>query len=367
MQKSLNLLFANFFRLVPTWPNGYTFRHLKQQVIVELLDEWEEMLQKLQHHLDRTKMMYEEAVTEIINRDNMEPIHELLGDFILGAISIVTSIPIIVIKPRIERTEDANLMPKTNYYAYVDYLFHRDASTGKDSNLVMMVWNRFDYFCPALPKELVNFTRSATSAKSHIADSIRLVEHIMGDIPGSECSDVLSKTLRYMRAGKENLERTKLTTGTATPAPKTSEVPVPRSLSATVVAKMAHKRAALTIAIAPPEKKAKEDDSAFAKHKDEYKKKVEQAAACDTHLGKNECPCSEVFGMNNKMKEHMEVTHTDPKAWVCPKCGKVLGSKGKLWQHVRHHLGKFKNYCDCPYFDENIKDDEGNMIQQICT
>ena len=60
------------------------------------------MLKKLEKHLDKSKFTYEQAVTEIINRDNLEPIPDLLGDFILAAISIVTGLPIIVIKPSIE-------------------------------------------------------------------------------------------------------------------------------------------------------------------------------------------------------------------------------------------------------------------------
>ena len=59
-----------------------------------------------------------------MTHDNLEPIPELLGDFILAAISVIIGRPIIVVKPTIERKQDANLMPVTNYYANVDYLFH---------------------------------------------------------------------------------------------------------------------------------------------------------------------------------------------------------------------------------------------------
>ena len=125
------------------------------------------MLTKLQRHLDKTKFSYEQAVTEIITRDNLEPISELLGDFILAAISVVIGQPIIVVKPTIERKQDANLMPVTNYYANVDYLFHHDKKGGKGSDLLLMVWNGIDYYAPTLPKEIVNLTKSTTSATTH--------------------------------------------------------------------------------------------------------------------------------------------------------------------------------------------------------
>ena len=78
------------------------YRHLKRDVIVNLIDERHDMLKKLEKHLDKSKFTYEQAVTEIINRDNLEPIPDLLRDFILAAISIVMGLPIIVIKPSIE-------------------------------------------------------------------------------------------------------------------------------------------------------------------------------------------------------------------------------------------------------------------------
>ena len=89
MQKSLNSLFANIFWLIPTWGEGFTYRHLKHQVNLELIDNREDMLTKLQRHLDKTKLSYKQAVTEIMTHDNLEPILDLLGDFILAAISVV--------------------------------------------------------------------------------------------------------------------------------------------------------------------------------------------------------------------------------------------------------------------------------------
>ena len=334
---------------------------------MNLIDEWEDMLKKLEKHLDKSKFTYEQAVTEIINRDNLELIPDLLGDFILAAISIVMGLPIIVIKPSIERMQDANLLPVTNYHASVDYLFHKDKNVGKGPNLVMLVWNGIDYYCPALPREIVQLTRSATRVTTHLTDAIRLLDHVLNDIPGSNASDAISKVLRYVRAGKCHLEWAHLTTGAASTAPKEIDVPVPRSLPADDAAKMAHKRAASSRVIPVPEKRAKESESDFKQRKKAYDKEVTQLAARSTCLEKNQCPCGKVFKNEDELETHMATMHTDPKAWVCPKCKKTLGSKGKLWQHVRHHLGKYKYYCDCKYFDANKLDEEGNPIEQTCT
>ena len=285
------------------------------------------MLKKLEKHLDKSKFTYEQAVTEIINRDNLEPIPDLLGDFILAAISIVTGLPIIVIKPSIEQTQDANLLPVTNYHASVDYLFHKDKNVRKGPNLVMLVWNRIDYYCPALPREIVQLTCSATRVTTHLTDAIRLLGRVLNDIPGLNASDAISKALHYVQAGKCHLERAHLTTGAASTVPKEIDVPVPRSLPVDNAAKMVHKRAASSRVIPVPEKRAKESESNFKQRKKAYDKEVTQLATQSTCLEKNQCPCGKVFKNEDELETHMATTHTDPKAWVCPKCKKPSDRK----------------------------------------
>ena len=209
-----------------------------------------------------------------------------------------------------------------------------------------MVWNGIDYYAPTLPKEIVNLTKSTTSATTHLGYAIKLIEKVLEDIPGSTASDALMKSLWYMRAAKSHLERAQLTTSTASMAQKMPNVPVLSSLPARSAAKIAHKRAASMLGVAPPAKMAKECDEAFTKRKKDYDKKVALIAARDTCLGKNQCCCSETFEDEDALNTHIDTVHTDPKSWIYPHCGDLLGSKGKLWQHVCHHMGKYKLFCD---------------------
>ena len=227
-----------------------------------------------------------------------------------------------------------------------------------------MVWNGIDYYTPALPKEIVNY-KSTTGATTHLGDPIKLIEKISEDIPGSTASDVLMKSLWYMRAAKSHLERAQLATGTASMAQKTPDVPVPSSLPVHSAAKIAHKCAALMLGVTPPVKMVKESDEALTMRKKDYDKKVALIAARDTCLGKNQFCCGETFEDEDALNTYIDTVHTDPKSWICPCCGNSLDSKGKLWQHVRHHMGKY--YCNCKYFHPKKLDDEGNPIEQICT
>ena len=62
----------------------------------------------------------------------------------------------------------------------------------------------------------------------------------------------------------------------------------------------------------------------------------------------------------------MKNVHTDPNCWQCPICKDVLGSKGHLWTHVRHHLGKWYYYCDIKYKDDEQVDDKGKPKVVVC-
>ena len=106
--KFLNSIFANVHQMVQGWPDGHTHKHLKREVLVNLIDDREYYASKLQHHLDKRDKTYKEAVIEIKQRDDDQPIPPALGDFIIAAISLTTMIPIFVIYPTVDRTKDVN-------------------------------------------------------------------------------------------------------------------------------------------------------------------------------------------------------------------------------------------------------------------
>ena len=82
-RKALNSIFSNFHRLVTGWPDGHTFKHLKQQVLEKLVNEHDEMFDKLAIHLQKSKLSYAQIVEAIRTCDNQEPILDNTGEFIM--------------------------------------------------------------------------------------------------------------------------------------------------------------------------------------------------------------------------------------------------------------------------------------------
>ena len=281
--------------MVYGWPLGHKHKNLKREVLLNLIEERERFATKLQMHLDKQSLCYRNAVLEINKRDNGEAIPEALGDFIHGAIPLTMKIPIFLIYPSVDRTKDVNDRTITTYGAHIEYLFRKDAekARARTLDLVVFVYNGLDYYAPTVPKEIAMMTRNCTTASTHIEDAVDLLAKILNDLPQSNARDALTKSLRHMRAANSYLEGTSLATGTTAVALLPVDVPIPRAVTASHVMKTVHKRATAALGEAPPEKRQNESDDAFAKRKTTYKEKVAKAAARDTKLAENQCPCSE--------------------------------------------------------------------------
>ena len=250
-RKALNSIFSNFHRLVTGWPKGHTFKHLKRQVLEKLVDDHDQMFDKLEIHLQKSKLSYAQIVEAIHTCDNQEPIPDNTGEFIIAAISLTTNIPDYVVKSLIKRSQDNNLRTITEYSVETQYLFKNDKARGKGSNLIILVYNGIDYYVPAVPKEIVKLSHACSMATTHLSDALKLVTSVIDEIPGSAARDALSKGINFMGAAKCYLEGTKLATGAADPTHFPVEIAVPAPISSTTVAKMAYKRAAATVGMAP--------------------------------------------------------------------------------------------------------------------
>ena len=354
--------------MVQSWPDGHTHKHLKREVLVNLIDDREYYATKLQLHLDKQDLTYKNAVIEINNRDDDEPIPAALGDFVIGAISLMTKIPIFIIYPTVDRTTDVNDRPVMENHANIEYLFRQDANKAqtRSSDLVVMVYNGLDYYAPTLPREIAEFSRNCAAASNLIEDAFSIVKKVIVELPSSTACESLSKCLKFMGAANSHLEGTSLATGTAVSAALPLDIPIPKPAGPEHVAKTAHKCAASTFSEAPPEKKKNESDEAFVGRKKKYAEKVQKRADRDTKLGATQCPCSISYDTMEQLLAHQANAHPDKKVWKCTHCDSVSNSKSHLWTHARHHLGKYFYYCDCAYTDEKDLDEKGEAKKKIC-
>ena len=362
----MNALFSNVHRQIHAWPRNHTYKHLKRQVLRQLVDDRANLAEKLKLHLNKSTFSYEEAVEEIRARDGDERIPAHLGDFILAATSLVIKHPITVIKPTMVQERDRNDVRRPVYGVEVEHLFTDDNRRRNKYELIMMIFNGLDHYAPGAPKEIATLTNASSTAKTSLGDAILQVEEMLQTVPPSPARQALVRSLKYMGAAKENLGSAKLTTGTALDTQSTRSFPVPTPLSSADAAKGARKRASSALQLAPPAKSKGESEKDFAAKKRKYTDDLDKQAQRCCKLAPNQCHCGEEYATREEMVTHANQTHVDPGTWQCPRCDKILGSKGKLWTHVRHHMGRWYFYCDEEYADPDDKDKDGNPKVKVC-
>ena len=203
-KKCLNAIFSNIKMVMHGRPEDFHFRHLKRAVLVNMIEKRKEFMDDscIVKHLNKSQYSYKDAVLEIKNRDADEPIPQYLGDFIVAAISKTIGRTIVVIKPKIEMTTDVNNRALVKYLCYTEYLFGEDKGAGKGCDLIMLVWNGLDYFANAIPKHIINLTRSASNALNFVAEATEQINDIIDSVPPSETRTTLSKALRAMGAAE---------------------------------------------------------------------------------------------------------------------------------------------------------------------
>ena len=348
------------------WPVGYSFKTMKRQVMVDLVDKRKEMADKLDTHLKKSKLSYQEAVEVIHAHDTDEPIPSNLGDFIVAAISVVIDKPIIVVKSIIKQVKDANSMVKTVYNAEVEYLFRGDRRAGSGSDLIMLVFNGLDHYAPAVLKQIATLTSASAAAKSCLLDAIKQVKDMLGTVPPSETKMSLTKSLRFIGAAKDHFIGACLTTGITMKTDAPRQIPILIPVTATKSTKMVRKRATSALKLVPPTKEKGESEKDFKAKKTKYDAQVTQEANRCCKMVPNQCYCGEEFNDADELDCHMKNIHIDTTTWQCPKCDSVMGSKGKLWTHVRHHMGHYYHYCDIEYDDKEDKDKERKPKRKVC-
>ena len=304
-------------------------------MLTDLVEDRNDLLTSLSRHLHKSTLTYEEAVNAIRNSDNLEEIPPHLGDFIIAAISYTINRTIVLIKPTIEKYTDPKAIEKVRYNCKQEFLFSEDKGVGKGTDLIVLVFNGFDYYAPAQPRYIIKLTRCAANAMNFIEDATAEINSIMSSVPPSDTRTTMTKALRAMGAAKGYLAGTHLATGTTVEANLPKETTVARPVPAMeAAAKVTRKRVAATLKTLAPERKEDEGEEDWKKRKTDWKDNLTKEVNRSVRLLENQCACGESFTNKAKLDDHVTTEHPDSKAWKCSVCKKVLGSKEHCWGHV---------------------------------
>ena len=128
-------------------PDGYQWHHLKRQVIINTVTKWNELVEILQPHVDKTDMSYQEICEHFARVTNKSRIPHGARDFMIFATRLFLDEPIVIIKPSIctKGRQENN-----EYVVEKCFINDEDKCLDKDEFNIIMVWNGLYYYAPAM-------------------------------------------------------------------------------------------------------------------------------------------------------------------------------------------------------------------------
>ena len=95
------------------------------------------------------------------------------------------------------------------------YLNDEDKNLSPDEFTIVMVFNRLNYYAPAMETIICDLSSDLTSVRTHTADTLDRTNLLPSKIPQSGCKDSLSKAALHMQgSARDFLCSTHVTTGT---------------------------------------------------------------------------------------------------------------------------------------------------------
>ena len=271
--------------------------------------------------------------------------------------------PIVIIKPSIctkGRQED------NEYVVEKTFINDEDKCLDKDEFNIIMVWNGLDYYAPAMQATICEVSDDLTFCKSQLGDALQRCVELEAKLPTSKSKEMLSKSILHMRAAKDMLRCTQVTTGTAhntTGAVASLPVPLPSR------GKVMHTRACPHPRHPKKKQKTAHDDNVQGaeggdgnqdEDEGETPENPDEEESEAVYAGRlaDTCACSAPFKNASEVDKHVKLVHF--KSWSCSgqekdnktgemkPCNQSYPKSDRLWKHYRKiHLGLY--HYMCPY------------------
>ena len=309
------------------------------------------MYDDLQEHVDKSELSYADICEHFANTKGEVTMPPGTGDFIIFATRLFIQQPIVIIKPSIKKKG----RKKDNEYVFEKVFVNElDKKLDKSEIGIVLVWNGLDYFAPAMEKVICEISDDLIYSQSNLLYTLDKSIELQGKLPPSASKDTLGKAIIHMRAAKEFLCGTLVTTGTTNVAPGmaaiASRVKVMRPRHFRHFTNPAKKR---KNANGDPEAAGTGNgDNTEIEESNEY----DDPDACYTGRNPGKCCFGVEFNMPDELDNHVKIVHTERHNWSCT--GKLI-SEGKevpceqsftrgdtLWTHYRKvHLKIYHYMC----------------------
>ena len=235
-----------------------------------------------------------------------------------------------------------------------------DKKLDKSEIGIVLVWNSLDYFAPAMKKVICEISDDLIYSWSNLLYALDKSIELQGKLPPSASKDTLGKPIVHMRAAKEFLHRTLVTTGATNVALGMGCCDLGSySISCESYASSPHptfyqscKKKRKNANGDPEAAGTGNGDDAEVEESNEY----DDPDACYTGRNPGQCCCGAEFNMPDELDNRVKIVYTECHNWSCT--GKLI-SEGKevpceqsftrgdtLWTHYHKvHLKIYRYMC----------------------
>ena len=227
------------------------------------------------------------------------------------------------------------------------FIDDEDKNLNKSEITICLIWNGLNYFAPAIECIICELSGDLNFAHSNQMDALERSVQLLAKLPPSGSKESLGKAILHMRAAKEFLRGTQVTTGTTNVTlGLAAALPVPLSTCSKVT-----QPRFFTTRPAKRIRKSGNDDNP------ENPGEEEDTDASYTGRAEGECCCGAQFETLDSLDNHVKIEHIQTKNWSCRGtkkdsngkdilCGESFDRGDKLWMHYRKkHLNIYHYMC----------------------
>ena len=256
---------------------------------------------RLKEHVDKSELSYADICEHFTNAKGTTVMSHGTGDFIIFTRRLFIKQPIVIIRPVLKtkwkRNDDKHF---TIEKVFID---DEDKNLNKSEITICLIWNGLNYFAPAMERIICKLSDDLNFTCSNQIDTLERSVQLLAKLPPSGSKESLGKAILHMRAAKEILCSTQVTTGTTNVAPGLAmALPVPLSMHSKVM-----QPRLFTPCPAKRIRKSGNDDNP------ENPGEEEDTDASYTGRVEGQCCCGAQFESLDSLDNHVKIEHIQTK------------------------------------------------------
>ena len=202
--------------MINNTPAWFKVKHLKNQLLIYIVDNRETLVNDLDVHLNKTKKLLQQICFDLLEDNDLN----YAIDFIISALSLMLEIPILMVRPIQHKS-------KTNeiYYSYQEIFPTEEQKNNMSANSkIYLIWNGIDTFIPFLNISIAEIYNLRVPAMRSVFDVFNSCKDLIKFVPSkSSLKGATTEIVGHLRAALKLAATVRFTDGLSGFSPEEPE------------------------------------------------------------------------------------------------------------------------------------------------